>query len=52
MGTLGGLELLGLLGLFVGPVALALSGALWQDWIRNRAHPLAPSLAVTIADHA
>lgn len=52
MGTLGGLELLGLLGLFVGPVALALGGALWQDWIRNRAHPLTPGLAVTITDHA
>jgi predicted PurR-regulated permease PerM len=36
MGSLGGLELLGLLGLFVGPVVLALGGALWDDWTKNR----------------
>jgi len=32
LGSLGGLETLGLLGLFVGPVALALGGALWREW--------------------
>jgi predicted PurR-regulated permease PerM len=31
MGTLGGLELLGLIGIFVGPVVLALAGALWSE---------------------
>lgn len=34
--SLGGLEALGLLGLFVGPVVLALSVALWEHWT-NRA---------------
>jgi predicted PurR-regulated permease PerM len=32
MGTLGGLELLGFIGIFVGPVVLALAGALWSEW--------------------
>ena len=36
MGSFGGLELLGLLGLFVGPVVLALAGALWHEWTENR----------------
>ena len=31
MGTLGGLELLGFIGIFVGPVVLALAGALWSE---------------------
>jgi len=32
MGSLGGLEALGLLGLFVGPVVLALGAALLREW--------------------
>jgi len=31
MGTLGGLELLGFIGIFVGPVVLMLAGALWSE---------------------
>jgi predicted PurR-regulated permease PerM len=31
LGTLGGLETFGLLGLFIGPVILALAAALWHD---------------------
>lgn len=31
MGTLGGFELLGLVGIFVGPVVLALAGELWSE---------------------
>jgi predicted PurR-regulated permease PerM len=31
MATLGGLELLGFIGIFVGPVVLALAGALWSE---------------------
>lgn len=45
MGSLGGLELLGLLGLFIGPVVLTLTGALWREWTRTRA--LAPATHVT-----
>ncbi|HET8948081.1 MAG TPA: AI-2E family transporter [Candidatus Polarisedimenticolia bacterium] len=32
VGTLGGLETFGLLGLFLGPVTLALAGALWGEF--------------------
>jgi len=52
MGTLGGIELFGLLGLFVGPVVLALSGALWHDWVMNRARSQMPGFSVTVTDHA
>jgi predicted PurR-regulated permease PerM len=52
MGTLGGIELLGLLGLFVGPVVLALSGALWQEWVRNRGPSQPLGFSVTVIDHA
>ena len=45
MGSLGGLELLGLLGLFVGPVVLALGGALWHDWTTNRGRSRAPRVS-------
>jgi AI-2E family transporter len=31
MGTIGGLELLGFIGIFVGPVVLALAGELWRE---------------------
>jgi predicted PurR-regulated permease PerM len=36
MGSLGGLEALGLLGLFVGPVVLALGAALLREWAGAR----------------
>ena len=36
MGSLGGLELLGPLGLFAGPVVLALAGALWKERTKRR----------------
>jgi predicted PurR-regulated permease PerM len=35
MGSLGGLEAIGLLGLFVGPVVLALAAALWSEWSKR-----------------
>jgi len=36
MGSLGGLEALGLLGLFVGPVVLSLGAALFREWTTDR----------------
>jgi predicted PurR-regulated permease PerM len=45
MGSLGGLELLGLLGLFVGPVVLALGGALWRDWTTSRSPSRVPPVS-------
>jgi predicted PurR-regulated permease PerM len=35
MGTLGGLELLGFIGIFVGPVVLSLAGELWRERTRK-----------------
>ncbi len=35
MGTIGGLELLGFIGIFVGPVVLALAGKLWRERTRK-----------------
>ena len=52
MGTLGGVEGLGLLGLFVGPVALALSRALWQEWTRSQAQSRTAGVTVTVTHHA
>jgi len=45
MGSLGGLELLGPLGLFVGPVVLALAGALWRERTKRRGSESAPVAA-------
>jgi predicted PurR-regulated permease PerM len=52
MGSLGGLELLGLLGLFVGPVVLALGGALWHDWTTNRGGARVPRVSAAVTASA
>ena len=36
MGSLGGLELMGLLGVLLGPVVLALGSSLWRQWVDDR----------------
>jgi predicted PurR-regulated permease PerM len=36
MGSLGGLELMGLLGVLVGPIVLALGSSLWRQWVHVR----------------
>jgi len=36
MGSLGGLELMGLLGVLLGPVVLALGSSLWRQWVHDR----------------
>jgi predicted PurR-regulated permease PerM len=38
-GVLGGLAAFGLVGLFVGPVILAVLLAIWHEWLLERAHP-------------
>ncbi|WP_158002436.1 AI-2E family transporter [Methyloterricola oryzae] len=40
-GVLGGLAQFGLIGLFLGPVVLAISLAVWREWLEQRADPLA-----------
>jgi predicted PurR-regulated permease PerM len=52
MGSLGGLEVLGLLGLFVGPVVLALGGALWRDWTTNRGRSRVTGVDAALGEHA
>ena len=52
MGSLGGFDLLGLLGLFVGPVVLALAAALWHEWIECRQLSRAAHMTPTVRDHA
>lgn len=47
MGSLGGLELLGPLGLFIGPVVLALARALLQEQTKRRWSGEAPLTAAT-----
>jgi hypothetical protein len=50
MGTLGGLELRGLIGIFIDPVALALAGAMLSDRTRDDgADPQVTRLAGTLA---
>lgn len=40
LGVLGGLNAFGLIGLFLGPVLLAISVAIWREWLaHNRAAP-------------
>ncbi len=39
LGRLGGFQVLGLLGVFVGPVVLALCGETWREWVRDSIAP-------------
>lgn len=38
-GVLGGIELFGLLGLFIGPVILSVLLAIWREWVRGVDQP-------------
>jgi predicted PurR-regulated permease PerM len=38
-GVLGGLAAFGLIGLFVGPVALAVATAVWREWLEEHGEP-------------
>ena len=42
-GVLGGLAAFGLIGLFVGPVILAILLALWREWDSLNAAPAPPA---------
>jgi predicted PurR-regulated permease PerM len=55
MASLGGLELLGLLGLFVGPVVLALGRALLDGWTTNRGRSRVTrvsAVSAAVSEHA
>lgn len=40
-GVLGGLTSFGLIGLFIGPVILAILLAIWREWLQDNQHPIA-----------
>ncbi|WP_407660707.1 AI-2E family transporter [Kaistia defluvii] len=48
-GLVGGVKTLGFLGLFIGPVLMALLVAIWREWVRDIEAIDAPSAAVTLA---
>lgn len=41
-GVLGGLAAFGLVGLFLGPVILAVLMAVWREWLEEQARPVGP----------
>jgi len=45
VGVLGGVLAFGLVGLFIGPVLLAVSLAIWREWLEH--HPVAPPKAAS-----
>jgi predicted PurR-regulated permease PerM len=51
-GVLGGLAQFGLVGLFVGPVILAVLMAVWHEWLGEIAHTSPPTRASRNADKA
>ena len=48
MGTVGGLQTFGLLGIFIGPVIVAVGKAILDDWL-TRSGPVTPEREVTIS---
>ena len=52
MATLGGLELLGFIGIFVGPVVLSLAGELWRERTRKVERDHAPRALIDTAKAA
>jgi predicted PurR-regulated permease PerM len=50
MASLGGLELMGLLGVLIGPVVLALAGSMWRQWAANRPPPATERVAPASTD--
>ena len=52
LASLGGLEVMGLLGVLVGPVVLALAASLWRGWVENRARSSAERVAAVPTDRA
>jgi len=52
LASLGGLEVMGLLGVLVGPVVLALAASLWREWAESRARSSAERVAAAPTDRA
>jgi predicted PurR-regulated permease PerM len=41
-GVLGGISAFGLLGLFLGPIVIAVLLAVWREWVNEHAPPATP----------
>jgi predicted PurR-regulated permease PerM len=50
--SLGGLEVLGFIGVLIGPVALALTTSLWRQWTEDRARSSTERVVAARSDHA
>jgi predicted PurR-regulated permease PerM len=50
-GLIGGVKTMGLLGLFIGPVLMALLVAIWREWLREleMIEPVAPPIIGQVA---
>ena len=54
-GVLGGVLAFGLVGLFIGPVLLAVSLAIWREWLEQHKQPIQPRdrrRAMTLSERA
>jgi predicted PurR-regulated permease PerM len=49
-GLIGGVKTMGFLGLFIGPVLMALLVAIWREWVREVAGPDATPLPADAYD--
>ncbi|MBL0372632.1 AI-2E family transporter [Rhizobium sp. KVB221] len=47
-GLIGGVKTMGFLGLFVGPVLMALLVAIWREWLHEISQPLASSVSAPV----
>ena len=45
-GLVGGVKTMGFLGLFVGPVLMALLVSIWREWLREVTNPTPPSTII------
>jgi len=50
MASLGGLELMGFIGVLIGPVVLALASSMWRQWLMDRARSSAERIAAARSD--
>lgn len=50
IGVLGGLTAFGFVGLFIGPVVLAIALAVWREWISQHRHEILARLSTTTSD--
>lgn len=50
-GLIGGVKTMGFVGLFIGPVLMALLVSMWREWLRDLNEPLIEPATVIIEEH-